>query len=205
MTMRSFGVLLVVLLVVVALPASAITLCGKVSSDSSGSYYAGTPYQFTCPGINIANGWMLTSVTLYVADDASGPANAAPATVVNTWSNVAGSFLSLATPPTITETSTDGFTFGPCTPAGPGGGCPLIYTFTPMLAGAVGGTTTASIMLSVALSQVPGITQGTGYVDANLSYAYTEVQTGVPEPATMSLVGLAMLGLGVMVRKGRKA
>ena len=42
----------------------------------------------------------------------------------------------------------------------------------------------------------------TSSVGAYVTFGYS---SGVPEPTTMSLIGIALLGLGAMVHKGRKA
>jgi hypothetical protein len=208
-TMKHWTIFLGAFLLVLALPAGANTLCGYVNSNASGAgtYYAGALETFTCPGIYIAPGYTLTNVTLSIADDAAGPAIGAGSTVVNTWTNVGGSFISLPGPWTVTSTSLDGVTFGLCATTGTGaptGLCPEVLSVNPGTAGGATGFTTGSISLAVQLSQPTGIISGIGFVDANLSYSYTESQTGVPEPASMGLVGLAVLGLGAMVRKGRK-
>jgi hypothetical protein len=209
--MKHWTIFLGAFLLVLALPAGAVTLCGYVNSNGNSPYYQGVTQTFTCPGIYIAPGYALTNVTLTLADDAAGPTAGnlgLAATLMDTWTNVGGSFISLPGTWTVTSTSTDGVTFGTCATTGtgaPGGGCPAVYSVSPGTLGGTTGFTTGSIVLSDTLTQGgAGINSGQGFVDANLSYTYTESQTGVPEPATMGLVGLAVLGLGAMVRKGRK-
>lgn len=43
--------------------------------------------------------------------------------------------------------------------------------------------------------------QGTGSVIASITYTYTPPSTGAPEPATMTLFGSALLGIGFFARK----
>jgi PEP-CTERM motif len=107
----------------------------------------------------------------------------------NTGGTVAAGMLFMQT---VTQTGSTSFGITPFTGyiGGPG-------TFTPIFTLASGGAATITGVGSQSL--LYGGT-ATGSVTASITYTYT-TPTGTPEPATMTLFGSALLGIGFFARK----
>jgi hypothetical protein len=102
----------------------------------------------------------------------------------------------------ITTASTDGINFGECyqsngTGTQTGGACPIYeYISTP-----TDPTSFAAFNVDVSVSNVAGGgVAGNGNTTANL-YVQYEYNSAAPEPATLGLMGGALLGFGLFARK----
>jgi len=199
--MKYFGLLVGGLaLILFASTASATTTpeieCGTGAASAIGSsVLSGT---LTCPSsfFTLPPNSTLTALTFEIVDDAQDPSGVG-AGVNWTWTETDGLGLGLNT--VANETSTSGTTFNACTNA-PG---PLVCDSDISVA-YTGATPT--VTLTVSSAAVSGGVANNGSVSAELyiDYTYTTATT-VPEPATLSLVGGALLALGFVTRKRRKA
>jgi len=170
---------------------------GNVTINASGVA------QITCPAYaSIPAGDYITQIDLQLQDDAHKP-SASGASVIDNWNGVSG--LTFATNnwlESITMLSTTAINFDKCIPTGgmvtTGGVCPVVLSFT------VTGqpTTFGAIVLSVQAiaGSGGGVAAGNGGDSADLYIQY-EYSPVAPEPATLGLMGGALLGLGIFGSK----
>jgi hypothetical protein len=196
------GVLALTLLASTA--SASFVQCQTIGSAPGQVAFAGQPATLTCPAFVVPAGNTLTGVDIELVDDAQGPA-AVGANVTWTWNTFVG--VSQTGSQINMESSADGATFGPCSALGGSivSTCPsFLGTYAQNVA--AGGTFNAvSVKVSAA--------GGGGGVDAGgsdsarlfIQYDLTPVQTGVPEPVTMSLVGCGLLSVALLGRKRNKA
>jgi hypothetical protein len=162
----------------------------------SGSLASGLA-TLNCPAIgSVPTGFTLVQIDLALVDDAQAP-SLTGAAVNDTWNSLAGvSFLTETIG--MTATGTPPFSFNNCTGNGIPytGVCPAILTFAES-------NLTSFGVVSVTVSAAPGALGGVGAAgndSARLSIQY-EYASLTPEPATLSLIGGALLGLGLFARK----
>jgi hypothetical protein len=143
----------------------------------------------------VPGGSTLTALTFKIIDDAEEPANNT-AGVSWTWTETDSLGLGLST--VANETSdAGGDSFASCTnspgPLSCDNDISVSYT------GSI-----PTVTLTVSAAAVNGGVGSDGNDSASLWIDYT-YSNGVPEPATLSLVGAALFGLGMIARKLRKA
>jgi len=182
--------------------------CGGVGSPTGSNVFNGGAIvptatlsgglaTITCGAITVPTGDTLTQVDLEFYGDAHAPI-AAGASIVETWNSLAG--VSFGTG-VITISAPGPTSFNQC--GGTGGtftglSCDVVLSFTENVAAGSGfGPVTAQVS---AAAGAGGGVAGNGGDSANLFIQY-EYASGVPEPATLSLMGGALLGLGVFARK----
>jgi hypothetical protein len=206
------GIMLLALFVPTA--SAAYILCGQVGSAVGTSTFiggtatAGASGTATvngaglatlgCNAITVPLGSTLTTASYELYTDAGGPGGNTAASINFTWT--AGTGISFSPPEVLTLTSLGGVSFDQCSAvSGPvAGSCPIFYNVSP---GIVGVGTYGPVTLTVsALAGSGGGVSASGNVNADLFVSYTE-SSGIPEPATFSLLGGALLGLGVFARK----
>jgi hypothetical protein len=152
---------------------------------------------FTCSSIVIPTGYTLTGIDLYLKTDASAPSQVG-AGITTTWNTTGGVSMS-PSPEVGTNVSADGIGFADCNAVSGQyvGACPAILSFSQNVA--AGGSSPLITMTASAVGTNGGVA-GNGNVNASLLIQFDET-TGAPEPATLSLIGGALLGLGVFGRK----
>jgi hypothetical protein len=201
------------LLLFASTASASYILCGQVGSAVGNSTFlggtatpgaagtatlAGATATLGCNAITVPLGSTLTEVQYELYTDAGGPGGNTLASINFTWT--AGTGISFSPPEVLTLNSTAGISFDQCSAvSGPvSGACPIVYNVFPGLAGVAGyGPVTLTVS---ALAGGGGGVSASGNVNADLfvSYSYT---SGTPEPATLSLIGGALLGLGVFAKK----
>ena len=192
------GITALMLLFVPAASASYI-LCGAATSGGDGATALGAtqPVTFTCPSIAIPTGSWLTGFTIELVDDAQGPIGAG-VSVNWTWNGFTGipTGSLLGAQINSEQANSSGTSFNGCTvtlAAQASDGCnPTVLSFTePNLTGTFNA-------VSAGVTAAPeNIFQLNVCGDSASMYIQYNYGTGVPEPATMSLIGGALLGLGM--------
>jgi hypothetical protein len=213
---KLFGLLLVggLALFLFSSAASASEIyCGGVGSGAGSTLFgtgggtfsgntvlSGGTATITCPGIVVPSGTSITSYSLQIIDDAQDPANGSSG-VTWTWNGTLGNVVN-------TEAAGGGVTFGPCTSVPSG---PLVCdVLNASVAGTfIGPGTSPTITYTV----TAGFASGSGFDgtgvgvngsdSAELYIDYNE-SGPAPEPATLTLVGGSLIGLGIIARKRRK-
>ena len=201
------------LLLFASTASASYILCGQVGSAVGNSTFVGgtatagaggtaslvgATATLGCNAITVPLGSTLTEVQYELYTDAGGPGGNTAASINFTWT--AGTGISFSPPEVLTLTSLGGVSFDQCSAvSGPvAGSCPIFYNVSP---GIVGVGTYGPVTLTVsALAGGGGGVSASGNVNADLFVSYTE-SSGIPEPATFSLLGGALLGLGVFARK----
>ncbi len=153
----------------------------------------------TCSGITVPAGFTLYQVDFLLESDAQHPQDASSA-INYTWNATSG--YTMSSPPEVLNlTSQAGTSFDTCSGvSGPGiGACPIILSATGLNIGGGGSYNAVTFTVSAAAVGADGVAP-TGSDSATLYVQYDE-SSGVPEPATLSLIGGALLGLGVFGRK----
>jgi hypothetical protein len=190
-----------IMLLALFVPTASATYinCQTIGSTPPGTVSLGTtqPVTLTCSGtITVPTGYTLTGVDIQLFDDAQGPVQAG-STLQWTWINLIVGGVSETGSQVNQETSTDGGSFNACSGSGWNNTCtPTQLHYTESVA--AGGTfSNTSIQVSaVALGTDGGLdTGGNDSVRLRIQYDYT---SDVPEPATLSLIGGALLGLGTL-------
>jgi hypothetical protein len=192
--------------------SAAFIECGGVGSGSGNTVFgsgstvgsvlvSGGTATITCPSFTLPALNSLVSVDLNLHDDAQSPANSTSA-VQWTWTQTS------ATPSGVTgngaiETSTaSGSTFTGCVTTGVGNlpVCDATATFADPVAA---GGTVNSIVFTVSAAAINGGVSSIGSDSASLYIQFDEAAPA-PEPATLTLVGGSLIGLGLIARKRRK-
>jgi hypothetical protein len=193
---RRISVKKLFLLAVALVGAAAISIaspvqCGAVATFSGGN---GGPINETCGAIAAGPGSQITSVTLTFFADfqfATGPANPESVTVSFTPDIPAG--ITNWTPATV-----------PLVVTGPPGSPQVPSSSFSVVAGAANGNGTPLIFIPSFLVHITSAT-GPGSIIATSSGSvlidYTTAPTGVPEPSTSAVAGVALLGIGLAGRR----
>jgi hypothetical protein len=190
-------VLAAIMALVLLVPmASASTLCGQVGAATPGlPALTGQPVTMTCSSIVVPTNQTLTSIDVILVDDAQGPLNNG-SSVNWVWTVVSGV---PGGTQTNVETSTNGYSFNNCSGSGINNTCgPSDLNYSESVT--AGNTFNAVSFLVSAYPSSPLelVSNGGDSAEMYVQYNYT---SGVPEPATLGLMGVALLGLGVFARK----
>jgi len=134
-------------------------------------------------------------VDLYLKDDAQAPAGA-NSSVIDSWASASTGTVFTQQ---ITTGSSDGINFNECSATGgmqTSGVCPIIESF-------LESNLTSFGALTVTVSAAPGASGGVSSVGGDSANLYVQYEYGpvAPEPATLSLMGGALLGLGLFGKK----
>jgi hypothetical protein len=157
----------------------------------------GPTVTLTCPSVVVPTGEFLSGVDLELVDDAQGPSGAG-STIEWTWNTFTG--VTQAGTQWNEEQSTDGVSFGSCyTVAG------SIIATCPSILGTyaenvLSGGTFNQVTVNVAATAPVGGLDSAGSASARL-YVQYDYSSNAPEPATLSLMGGALLGLGLLGKK----
>jgi len=178
---------------------TALIECGTGAGSVSGNTgFTGQPITITCPAsaFTLPAGSTLTALSFEAVDDAQDPSGAG-AGVTWTWTETDALGLGLSS--TDSVTSPTGLSFNTC------GTTTGVLVCGADISVPFGGTTVPTVTMSVSAAAVNGGVGVNGSDSAELYIDYTYTNTVTPEPATLSLVGAALLGLGMIARKQRKA
>ena len=179
------------------------------------AFCGGTPAQFAggsgsgsvnCQSLSAlgVTGVTVNAVDLYYLADwqfGMAPSN----TVMITFAPAAGTWVPPSTLCTITGNGSSATQA--CTPNGlPTNGTALNATSYALAGDVSSGSSASAIassgtLVSISSSVASGSAVATSSGGAIIGYDYTVPSTGAPEPATLALVGSALLGLGVIGRK----
>jgi hypothetical protein len=181
---------------------TALIECGTGATSTSGTGNPTlVPTVLTClpAAFTLPTNITITALSFEIVDDAQGPATVG--SQINwTWTEGGADTTGLGLSTVANETSTTGTTFNACTNA-PG---PLVCDQDVNVA--YSGTVAPTISFTVSATAVNGGISINGGDSAELYADITySVNSGVPEPATLSMVGAALLGLGMIARKRRNA
>jgi PEP-CTERM motif len=177
-------------------PAGIVTGYSTSTADINGSFVntgarvtqGGTLAStavFTCPTITVAAGSTIQNYqVLATGDYTGGPFGTTSGTSVTMGYLVNGGLVSGASQTLIVSGGNSSNNVVPPTPF--------------QLGATQGGVTTANGFTVSLSSQVTAGTVGASTAQVVLSYT---VQSGTPEPATLGLVGSALVGLGFLARK----
>ena len=189
--------------------SAAYIECGGVGSGSGNTVFGsgttvgnvtnlgGGLMQITCPGFTLAAGFSLTSVDININDDAQSPANSNSAVQWN-WNATAGIAGVSAT--TASEVSNGaGSSFQACAVTAGN----LVCDGNLNVADSVPSGAVPNIVFTVAASAINGGVSSIGSDSASLFIQYDETSPA-PEPATLTLVGGSLIGLGLIARKRQK-
>ena len=199
-------------IMLLALLASASSLtgymtCGAVGSIAGLSTFLGTTAitpvvsmsgavaNITCPDYTAPAGSYISAVDLRFYGDASAPLNAS-SVITDTWNYVSGPIAFVTSTDSVIASSDHAF--AAClgiTGAFTGQTCDIFVDTPEHVTGAFGVE-----VLSVQALPTAGGVAPTGNTNANLAIQF-EYTSNAPEPATLSLIGGALLGLGVFARK----
>jgi hypothetical protein len=189
------GIMLLLLFVPTA--SASYILCQGVGTAGDGSVaLTNQPVTLTCSSYTVPEGYTLTGVEIKLVDDAQGP-GAAGSTVYFSWSSFTG--VTQSGTQKNAESSTDGTTFNSCTGSGISSSCPTTLSYTESVAS---GDTFNAVSVTVSASGAAGTYNSHGGASAELYIQYDLTPNGtIPEPTTLSLIGGALMGLGVFARK----
>ena len=175
---------------------SGSTAFSSSSSVTGSATVSGSVATITCAAISgVPVGDYLVQVDLYLKDDAQAPA-ALNASVIDAWASASTGTVFTQQ---ITTGSSDGINFNECSATGgmqTSGVCPIIESFLESSLTSFG----AVVATVSATAGANGGVSGVGSDSANLYIQYEYAPT-TPEPATLSLMGGALLGLGLFGRK----
>src|ERR1035437_621212 len=175
--------------------------CQTIGSASGSVAFSPNPATLTCSSIVVPVGFTLTGVDLQLIDDAQGPVTLPPASTIQwTWNTFTG--VTQAGSQVNQETSPDGLTFGSCTAVSGSivNTCPSVLSY---VANVAAGENFNAVSVKVSAAATSGGLDSGGSDSARLAiqYDYTPIQTGTPEPATIAMLGSALIGLGLIGRK----
>ena len=196
---KILGMLGAALILTVAASASPITTeCttgGNVGGASGANGSNTLSATFTCVGFTAPGGGMVTLAQLTMITSYTGPNN--PASFTYTWSG-APNF-----PNEVINASSVGVDNQPTIFSG----APVNATSSTTVINATSGLGGATFNLggfneSVTVSGGTLSQNGSLFTRLYVTYDYT---TEVPEPATLSIMGTGLIGLGILLRKRRKA
>jgi hypothetical protein len=169
--------------------ASTIT-CTTSPTQIAGGVGTAT---LNCPSIDAGAGFTIGNLQLLLASDyINGPISTTSGTTVSILYSASANFAN------HTEAVSGGFSSsGSTTDGNPnvGGGPFLAETIN------VGTQTLAGFTLTETSSVMSGGPVNASTINAFLVYTPTAIQSGTPEPATLGLMGSALLGLGFLARR----
>jgi hypothetical protein len=181
--------------------------CGAVGSIAGQSTFlnttattgtvsmTGAVATITCPNYTAPAGDYISAVDLRFYGDASAPLNAS-SVITDTWTYVSGP-IAFATSTDSVVASSD-HAFAAClglTGAFTGQTCDIFVDTSENVTGPFGVE-----VISVQALPTSGGVAPTGNTNANLAIQF-EYSSNIPEPATLSLMGGALLGLGLFGKK----
>jgi hypothetical protein len=162
---------------------------------------------FTCPGGNIGNVGTLpgqitiTSIEIFLTSDYTYGGSVG--NTVNTTFTTAAAFPTL--PQTCVTTGQGSSNIGPCTPAALTAGIEAFETNTGgTLYTTQGGSSSSNIFSVTATAATMAGTVGASSAGVVIEFDYTTNPSGVPEPMTLTMMGVGLLGLGLFGSKRRK-
>jgi hypothetical protein len=189
----------------VASATSITEQCGApVSFGNLGTAITGAqgPASFSCAALPVGAGQTITEVELFYAADYSFGSADGTNTVVWTFNTASGTWSG-----GNTETVSGGFSSTTFTPPTAAGALNAPFNLNVVGPGqidttslGVGTNTFAGVNISAPVSITGGVISTTGDVFAQVTYS-----SAAPEPATLGLTGMALLGVGFLARRKGKA
>jgi hypothetical protein len=178
---------------------SGNTVFGSGSTVGSVTVNSGTA-TITCPSFTLPALNSLVSVDLNLNDDAQSPAGTNSA-VQWTWTQTPATLVGVTASGATEISNAAGSTFQAC--ASTGGNLPVCDATATFADPVAAGGTVASIVFTVSAAAINGGVSSIGSDSASLYIQFDEAAPA-PEPATLTLVGGSLIGLGLIARKRRK-
>jgi hypothetical protein len=187
---RTFLISLSTLAVGLIAHANTITCLPSPVSQAGGT---GTGATITCAAIDAGAGFTIGNLQMLLASDyTNGPVGTTSGTNVHVVYTPSANF------GTHTEDVSGGFSSNASATDGVNNSGPAPWLAQTIL---VGTQTLASFTVADVFSVTAGGPVASATANVFLTYTPQQISTGTPEPATLGLMGCALLGLGFLARR----